>query len=379
MKDKPSRPTRGGKPERRTKPHPATPALRKDLDRIDRELVELMVRRGMCVTEFAESLRGVEHRVADLMSAVAFQAALVEDIPTALRPTVTIAMQEVANGCRELAQRLRVGYLGPAFSFSHLALGQFFGRTVTSVPLPTVAAIFEETACGNLDFALVPLENSTDGRVIDTLTMFGQQPLRILAEVPLRIRHCLLGMGEMADIRTVVSKPQASSQCRGWLAKNLPDVPLEEAPSTAAAAERARNEPHVAAIASRQAGLAYGLNVLARNIEDNRQNITRFAVIGTQSARRTGRDKTALLFQLPHQPGALADAMQIFKRYRLNLTWIESFPAGTDALRKTYLFFVEFEGHAEELRPRKALQALARKTTRLEILGSYARVDPRES
>ncbi|HEY6563850.1 MAG TPA: prephenate dehydratase domain-containing protein, partial [Pirellulaceae bacterium] len=262
----------------------------------------------------------------------------------------------------------------------------YFGSSVTWAPLTSLSVVFEETAAGNLDFAVVPLENSTDGRVIDTLLLFDQVPLMILAEIPLRIHHCVLGSGGLSDIRKVVSKPQALSQCREWIAKNLPRAELEEAPSTTAAVERARAQSHVAVIASRRAGLEYELTVLAANIEDQKDNLTRFALVGRNAEDgpdsaplkeapplRTGNDKTALLFQLAHQPGALADAMQIFKRHKLNLTWIESFPGRIAGGRQEYLFFVEFEGHRCEVRPKRAIQALGRKTTRLNVLGSYAK------
>ncbi len=176
------------------------------------------------------------------------------------------------------------------------------------------------------------------------------------------------------DLRTVYSKPQPLSQCRNWLARHVPNVDLHEVGSTADAARRAKDDPRSAAVASAQAGVHYGLPVLVRNIEDNAHNVTRFAVISTNTAERTGKDKTALMFQIAHQPGALADAMVIFKRSRLNMTWIESFPIpGTLG---TYLFFVEFVGHQDDANARRAIAALAKNALRLEVLGSYAQTDP---
>jgi chorismate mutase/prephenate dehydratase len=167
-----------------------------------------------------------------------------------------------------------------------------------------------------------------------------------------------------------VSKPQALSQCRNWLSSHLPSAKTLEASSTGEAAHLAATEPGTAAIASEQAASLYGLDVLARHIEDNPDNVTRFAVIGKQAAPRTGKDKTALVFEAPHKPGALADAMAIFKRQRLNLTWIESFPI--PAARGRYLFFIEFQGHPSELRPKRAIAALEKKSLKLSMLGSYA-------
>jgi chorismate mutase/prephenate dehydratase len=191
--------------------------------------------------------------------------------------------------------------------------------------------------------------------------------------VPLRIHHCLLGVGKRSDIRRVCSKPQALSQCRNWLSAHLPNVKLEPTASTAEAASLAAAEPDTAAIAAEQAAVNHGLTVLARNIEDNPENVTRFAVIGAQAADRTGRDKTALVFEAPHQPGALADAMAIFKRQRLNLTWIESFPIPRE--RGRYLFFLEFQGHPADAAVKKAIAALEKKSLRLVLLGSYAEAE----
>ncbi len=204
--------------------------------------------------------------------------------------------------------------------------------------------------------------------------MFTRVRVQISGEVQLRIHHTLLGRGSRSQIKKVCSKPQALSQCRGWLAKNMPSAELVATTSTTAAAERAVAEQDVAAIASRQAGVQYGLEVLAANIEDNKANITRFAVIGDSSAARSGNDKTAMLFQLPHKPGALADAMNVFKRKRLNLTWIESFPLVGQP--NEYLFFVELQGHEKDLRVRQALSTLEKKTELLEVLGSYASSKP---
>jgi chorismate mutase/prephenate dehydratase len=191
--------------------------------------------------------------------------------------------------------------------------------------------------------------------------------------VPLRIHHCLLGIGQRSDIRRVCSKPQALSQCRNWLAAHLPGVKLEPTASTAEAATLAAAEPDTAAIAAEQAAVNHGLTVLARNIEDNPDNVTRFAVIGATAGQRTGRDKTALVFEAPHQPGALADAMAIFKRHKLNLTWIESFPIPRE--RGRYLFFLEFQGHPADETVKRAIAALIKKSLRLVLLGSYAEAE----
>jgi chorismate mutase / prephenate dehydratase len=223
---------------------------------------------------------------------------------------------------------------------------------------------------------LVPMENSTDGRVADTLDMFTRMRVRICGAVELRIQHTLLGKCARTEVREVYSKPQALSQCRNWLAKHLPAARTIEVTSTSTAAQLAAEKPGAAAIASVQAGVHHDLNVLAEHIEDNPSNTTRFAVIGDHAPPRTGDDHTAMLFQIEHRPGSLADAMMIFKRKRVNLTWIDSFPI--PGASRGYLFFVEMEGHESDPHLRRAVTALEQKTLRLEILGSFPATTPVE-
>lgn len=291
--------------------------------------------------------------------------------------TVRAILRELVSGVRSLIKPLRVGYLGPTYSYSHLAALERFGSGSELVPVATIAAVFEELSRKHVDYGVVPIENSTDGRIVDTLGMFTRLPARICGEVQLRIHHYLLGRCERSEVKEVYSKPQALSQCRDWLAKHLPLARTVEMTSTAAAAQLAAEKPGAAAIASLQAATNYGLNAIAEKIEDNKNNITRFAVISDHDGRRTGRDKTALMFEIAHVPGSLADATAIFKRNRLNLTWIESFPMPNSG--NEYLFFVELEGHYEDAKVKRALEALRRKTKRLEVLGAYTRTEPVES
>ena len=263
---------------------------------------------------------------------------------------------------------MRIACLGPIYSYSHLAALHRFGQAVEFVPVGTIAAVFEEVDQHHADFGIVPVENSTDGRIADTLEMFTRLPVRICGQVEMHIHHTLLGKCSRAEVREVYSKPQAISQCRNWLAKHLPLARTIEVTSTATAAQLAGEKPGAAAIASRQAGVEYKLDVLAENIEDNPHNLTRFVVIGGQVPDRTGNDRTAILFQMEHRPGTLADALNIFKRSRLNLTWIESFPLpGSD---RAYLFFVEVAAHPVDRRFQRRNGA-QRKALRLEVLGAF--------
>jgi chorismate mutase/prephenate dehydratase len=344
--------------------------LQSKIDRLDQELVRVLNERA----GLAEKLGKLKQAGGEPGFSLAVEdQRLAEAIASSGGPfpaqSMRAVFREIASGCRALVRQLRIAYLGPMYTYSHLAAIHRFGQTVEYAPVGSIAAVFEEVNRGHSDYGLVPIENSTDGRIADTLEMFTRLPVRICGEVELGIHHTLLGKCPRTEIREVYSKPQALSQCRNWLAKHLPGARTIEVTSTTTAAQLANEKPGAAAIASMEAGVHYNLDVLAERIEDNPSNTTRFAVIGRESAARTGNDRSAMMFQTEHRSGALVDALGIFKRNRLNLTWIESFPIPDS--RRAYLFFVELEGHETDLRVRRAFASLERKTLRLEILGSF--------
>lgn len=260
-------------------------------------------------------------------------------------------------------------YLGPEHSYSYQAAAKFFGAIDGLEPVSSIGAVFDEIIRKQATYGVVPIENSTDGRIVDTLNMFIRNPIRICGEVLLPIHHNLLSMSKRHEITEVYSKPQALSQCRGWLSEHLPQARWVEVASTTAAAKIASEKPFAAAVASKEAAIHLGLNLIAESIEDNPNNVTRFAIIGHEQPAPTGRDKTSLLFQVPHKPGALADAMNLLRNNGLNLTWIESFPVpGTT---NEYFFFVELEGHRDQPNVERALTELGQMAFRLDFLGSY--------
>jgi chorismate mutase / prephenate dehydratase len=362
--------TKAGEPSGTRRKTPRLPeALLAKIGQLDKDLVQLVQERAHLVLEAAKHSHSQAKTLctpkldAESLAGLALPASCLDAV-----------LREIASGCRALIHEPRIAFLGPLYSFSHLAAIHRFGQSVEFVPVGTIAAVFEEVHQKQCDFGLAPIENSTDGRVADTLDMFTRLRVRICGEVELRIHHSLLGKCPRTDVREVYSKPQALSQCRNWLAKHLPSARTIEVTSTSTAAQLASEKPGAAAISSLQAGVRYGLDVLAENIEDNPFNTTRFAVIGDHPSPKTGNDRTAMLFQVEHRPGALAEAMLIFKRAKLNLTWIESFPLpGPD---RGYLFFVEMEAHESDPRLRRVLTALGRKALRLEILGSFPATVP---
>src|SRR5438132_507679 len=322
--------------------------LRTQIDRLDLQILKLVNERASLAAEIG--------RVKNDHGTEVFSPAREEEVfknvldasKGPLDPnTVRAIFREIMSGSRALQKVVKVAYLGPEYSFSHLAAVERFGQAVEFVRVGSIAAVFEEVNRSHADFGVVPLENSTDGRVADTLDMFMRLPqLKICAEIRLRIHHNLLANCEQQDIRRIYSKPQALSQCRNWLSKNIPHASLHEVASTATAAELAQREPGAAAVASRQAAVKYGLRILFTDIEDSPFNETRFAVIGTQECGKTSHDKTAIMFKIPHEPGSLVQALNIFKQAKVNLTWIESFPAKSS--RTEYVFFADFDGHVED-------------------------------
>ncbi len=347
-----------------------------EIRRIDRELLRLINRRGEIVTQ--ELMQQPNPSVALLgpMADEAFWQELDQNNPGPLPASaVRGVFRQVLGAARRKVKVLRAAYLGPQYSFSHLAAIERFGDSADLCPVGTIAAVFEEVNRGHASFGIVPIENSTDGRVVDTLEMFNKLPLRICAEVQIQVHHNLLGRSPRGEITEIYSKPQAFSQCRDWLARNMPQARLIEVTSTSTAAQLARDKAGVGAVASRQAAEEYDLQIIAENIEDNANNVTRFAVIGEDISRPTGNDRTALLLQIPHEPGSLSDALQIFKKNKINLTWIESFPLRGP--EPGYQFFLDFEGHATDSRVKRAMSELEQQAVRLELLGSYPRSEPR--
>lgn len=343
----------------------------KTIAEIDAKLLQLFDQRALAVRADADNLPPVG-RAADaarqIDAIVTAHAADDSVLDSASRSAI---LRHLSSVCLQSLHELRVAYLGPMHSYSHLAALKYFGDGAALAPVASIPAVFDAIDRGDVATGIVPIENSTDGRVVDTLGMFVRRDMAVCGEVLLPIHHNLLSKTPRESITEVHSKPQALSQCRGWLAKNLPSARLVEVSSTAAAAELAARQPGIAAVASLEAGRQYELDVIDSSIEDNRHNVTRFAVLGKERPAPTGDDKTTILFQVNHEPGALADAMVIFKQHQLNLTWIESFPA--PGKPNEYFFIVELTGHRDDASVVRAVETLAKMSQRSTVLGSYPR------
>ncbi len=265
--------------------------------------------------------------------------------------------REIMSACLAQQEPLKVAYLGPEGTFTQAAVLKHFGHSVRALSLASIAEVFNEVETGVADFGVVPVENSTEGTVNNTLDMFMSSPLMICGEVELRIRqHLLTRETDLERITRVYSHPQSLAQCRAWLKETLPGVKCVAVSSNAEGARRARDEAEAAAIAGDAAAEIYGLQMLVSNIEDRPDNTTRFLVIGREIFAPSGSDKTSLMLSADDRPGALQYLLQPFATHRISMTKIESRPSRRG--KWDYVFFVDIEGHAEEERLKPALAEL---------------------
>ena len=282
--------------------------------------------------------------------------------------------REIMSACLAQQEPLKVAFLGPEGTFTQTAVLTHFGHSVRALPLASIDEVFHEVEAANADFGVVPIENSTEGTVNHTLDRFLLSPLTICGEVELRIHHNLMGlMNSLGRIVRICSHPQSLAQCRVWLDEHMPNVEQVPVSSNAEGARRARDEKGTAAIAGQTAAEVYGLKVLAAEIEDRSDNTTRFLVLGRKLFTPSGEDRTTLLVSVSHTdaPGALSRLLEPLARYRISMTRIESRPS--HRRKWDYVFFIDFEGHADEPHVAKALAELKKRSSLFRVLGSYPR------
>jgi len=280
--------------------------------------------------------------------------------------------REVISACLSLESPMKVAFLGPKATFSHLATMQQFGLSAELVPLKSIPAVFEEVEKGKALYGVVPVENSTEGVVSHTLDMFVESNLKVTNEILLEVHHDLLSRtGRLEDIKKVYSHPQPIAQCRQWLDDNLPGVPLVDVASTAVAAQIVSDDYTAAAIASELAASLYDLKVVRSRIEDQVNNFTRFLVISRKACDRSGNDKTSILFSVKDEPGILCRMLEPFAKRGINLSKIESRPYKKKAWE--YIFFLDLFGHFSDLDVAAALEELRECCQFLKILGSFPR------
>jgi len=347
--------------------------LRRQIDAIDDQIMELLNRRAHVVIEVGRAKAGEqkEFYVPSREQAIyeRLTAASAGPFP---REAIRRVFREIISASLSLEQPMKVAFLGPQATFTHVAAMQQFGFSAQLVPQKSIPAVFDEVLRGRAHYGIVPVENSNEGVVSHTLDMFMESDLKINAEILLGVSHDLLSRsGRLEDVRKVVSHPQALAQCRKWLEENLPDVPLVDVASTALAAQMAAEDETAAAVASEMAATLYGLQVVKSKIEDNPNNFTRFLVIGTKTPDRSGRDKTSVMFSIKDEPGILYRMLEPFSKRSINLSKIESRPMKKKAWE--YIFFLDMEGHIADEEVCGAIEELRGYCQFLKVLGSYPR------
>jgi chorismate mutase/prephenate dehydratase len=344
--------------------------LRQKIDSLDKKIIRLLNMRAKITLDIAK-IKRKEGR--GIYSPEREREVLRKITSVSKGPLSALALEaiyrEVMSCSLSLDRPTKIAYLGPEATFTHLAALKRFGSQVQYLACDSIADVFLEVEKDNADYGVVPIENTVEGAVSHTLDMFVDSDLKICAQVILDVSHNLLANCSKDKIRRVYSNPQVFGQCRIWLQENLPRVEKVEVSSTTRAAQIATKEKYSACIASGLAARIYKLKVVARDIEDSAHNITRFFVISKIDVPQSRHDKTSVMFSIKDRVGALHDMLLPFKKYRINLTKIESRPSKKKAW--DYYFFVDLEGHRDEPRVKRALLELENKCTFLKILGSY--------
>ncbi len=343
-------------------------AHRSAIDALDRELLRLLSERARHAQAIGALKNGPAYR-PEREAQVLRHVQLNNPGPLS-DAAVGRVFREVMSACLALEQKLSVAYLGPAGTFSHAAVTRHFGDAVVAEPCASIDEVFRAAEAGRADYAIVPVENSTEGVVGRTLDLMCQTPLTIVGEIKLRIRQSLLARGVALEAVTrVYSHAQSLAQCAQWLSRNLPSAARVAVASNAEAARLAAAEPGAAAIAADAAAAIYGLDILAAHIEDEPNNTTRFWVLGAHAVPPSGKDETSLVMAAQNKPGAMVALLEPFARHGVSMSRLESRPARTGLWE--YLFFVDLEGHQDDPAVAAALADLRHKAPFLKLLGSY--------
>jgi len=349
--------------------------VRARIDELDAHIQELITQRARLAEQVAQAKYSEEEKpifYRPEREAEILQKVIARNYGPLSNDTLMRIFREIMSECRALQKVLDVAFLGPAGTYSQAAVCKHFGHAVNMLPLATIDLVFREVESGNAHYGVVPVENSTEGGVNQTLDCFIKTSLKIAGEVELPIHHHLLSRAEqLEDIESIYAHQQSLAQCRLWLDTRLPTIQCRPVNSNAEAARLASQEPKAAAIAGQTAAEIYQLNILASRIQDEANNTTRFAVIGAQNIPPTGQDKTSLLISAPNQAGALYHLLAPFADNQVNLTRIQSRPSRQGLWE--YVFFIDIDGHIQDLPILKALQTLQGHSSLIKHLGSYPR------
>lgn len=346
--------------------------IRRQIDSIDRELLDLLSRRADLVHEVGV----VKKRDGLQIYAPEREEALLRRLVEINRGrlperSIRAIYREIMSAALALEDDLKIAYLGPEGTWTHQAAIKKFGHSVEYAPQPNFADVFDHVARRKASYGVVPIENSTEGAVSHTLDLFVDSPLHICAQILLRIENGLMAAIPRGEIRTLYSHPQVFGQCRSWLLQNFPDADLVEVSSTTKAAQLARDKAAdgAAALGGALAAEMYGLSLLEESIQDSATNTTRFLVIGEKTCPPTGNDRTSILFAIHDRPGSLVKTLQAFEHFQINMSKIESRPSKRKDWE--YVFYVDLAGHVDDRKLADALADLRNHCSLVKVLGSY--------
>jgi chorismate mutase / prephenate dehydratase len=352
------------------------PEHRKAIDKLDAQIVKLLNERTKHVLQIGEiKLKAGEEIYAPHRERAVLQRVCKLNPGPITNDSLRSVYREIMSSALSLEKSMAVAYLGPEATFTHLAAIRRFGSSLRYSAQKTIADVFAEVSKSRADYGVVPVENSTEGVVTHTLDMFVDSDLKIVSQIILPVQYCLAASCKFTAIQRLYVHPQALAQCRLWVQRNLPKAEIFETSSNAQSAQRAANpmdaemRAKAGAITGALAAEKYGLRILEQDLQDNSANVTRFLVLGRQCSPPTGQDRTSLMFSIRHEVGALHRALAPFRRYKINMTKIESRPSKRKAWE--YFFFVDCDGHLSDRRVAKAITNLEQQCSFIKVLGSY--------
>ena len=346
--------------------------LRVEIDSLDQEIQSLIGARAELASAVAEVKKASEdqsvfyrpEREAQVLrTIIARNDNLLKD------KDMAHIFREIMSACLALEQPLNVAYLGPEGTFTQEAALKHFGHAVSTLDCGSIDEIFHQVEKGNAHYGVVPIENSSNGVIGGTVDMLYSQGLKICGEVEISIQHQLMMADQSKEIKTIYAHQQALDQCQRWLSNHHPNAELRPVASNALAARIVKDEPNAAAIASEAALSLYSLERVAKNIEDKTGNVTRFLVLGNEEVAPSGKDKTSMLIVTKHESGALLDLLAPFKDQDINMLQLARHPI--PGVKWEYLFLIDIEGHQQEDHVKTALDQVAQRVLKVDILGSY--------
>ncbi len=352
--------------------------LRSKIDELDAKIIQFLNERTQLALEVGKvkSEEGKEIYAPERESQI-YQKIDREAKGPLPKDSLKSIYREIMSAALAIEKPLTIAYLGPEATFTHIASLSKFGSSVNYFPAQSISRIFSEVEKRQADYGVIPIENSIEGVVTHSVDMFLESDLKICSEVLLNISHNLMSNSTLKNIKRIYSVGQAIAQSRNWIEAHLPNVEIVETASTAAGVKHAQTEDGSAAIGTKLASTLYNVPIVADNIQDSAQNMTRFLVISRQIPKPTGHDKTSLLISIKDKPGALYEMLAPIRKYKINMTKIESRPSKKKAW--DYYFFIDFEGHVENPAVKKMLREMEGKVKFVKVLGSYPASAARET